>query len=98
MFPAEAIVRASARWLRLLRSSSLAQASAFIDANASYTDLTQTQYASGLDLLKYLDLLTERHLGLELASHFAVLPEQQLRQLLFERILLRTVPAWLPDA
>ena len=82
MLPADAIVRAAARWLQLLRASTLAQASAVIGANASYTDLTKTQYSSGLDLLRKLELLTSGKQGLELPAAILELPEEQLNQLL----------------
>jgi hypothetical protein len=98
MLPPETVVRAAARWLRLLRASTLGQASSIIRANASYTDLTQTQYSSGLDWLRTLDLLTDHRHGVELSPAVRELTEEQISQLLFERILERAAPAWLPDA
>jgi len=98
MFPPDTIVLAAARWLRLLRSSTLGQASGIITAGACYADLTQTQYASGLDWLRTLDLLAEGREGLELSTVARELPEEQVDQLLFQRILERVAPAWLADA
>ena len=97
--PAENIMRAAARWLGLLRASTLGQASSIIHADATYTDLTQTQYASGLEWLRSIELLEDdRHGGLGLSPSIKGLPDRQLNQLLFERTLERSMPAWLPDA
>jgi hypothetical protein len=98
MLPADTVVLAATRWLRLLRTSTLAQASSLIRADPNCTDLTQTQYASGLDWLRALDLLTSGSQGAEFSCAIRELPEEQLNQLFFERILERTAPAWLPDA
>jgi hypothetical protein len=98
MFPADSIVRAATRWLRLLRTSTLAQASGIIRADASYADLTQTQYASALEWLRNLQLFTDAQHGLELSALITKLPDEQINQLLFERILEGAEPAWLPDA
>jgi hypothetical protein len=98
MFPPDAIVLAATRWLRLLRSSSLGQASEIIRAGAGFADLTQTQYASGLEWLRNLKLLTEGSEGLELSQTASELPREQLSQLFFQRVLEQTTPAWLPDA
>ena len=97
MFLPDAIVLAAARWLRLLRSSSLAQASGIIRAGAGFADLTQTQYASGLELLKSLQLLTGGAEGLELSKTASELPEEQLSQLFYQLVLEQATPAWLPD-
>ena len=68
-------------------------------ATPTYTDLTQTQYASGLDWLRSLYLLTERgRSDLELLSSLKELPAEQIKHLLFERTLEWAVPAWLLDA
>ena len=98
MLPPSTIVLAAFRWLRLLRASTLSQASSLIQADASYTDLTQTQYLSGLDWLRALGLLSDYHHGVDLSAAVKGLPEAQIGQLLFERILERAAPAWLPDA
>lgn len=98
MLPPDSIVLAATRWLRLLRDSTLGQAFTIIRADASYTDLTQTQYASGLEWLEAVDLLKNGPRGLELSPTVSELPEEQINQLLFERILMRAEPAWLPDA
>jgi hypothetical protein len=98
MLPPDTVVRAATRWLRLLRASTLGQASSIIRADASYTDLTQTQYSSGLDWLRTLELVTEGLQGLALSAALRELPDEQISQLLFERILERSAPAWLLDA
>ena len=98
MFPPDAIVLAASRWLRLLRSSTLAQASGIVWAGAAYADLTQTQYASGLEWLTSLGVLTKGRDGLELSPVFNGLAEEQMNQLLFQEALEGAAPAWLPDA
>lgn len=98
MLPPDNVVRAAVRWLRLLRASTVGQASSIIQADASYTDLTQTQYLSGLDWLRNLGLLSDQRHGVDLPGAVKGLPEEQLSQLLFERILEKAAPAWLPDA
>jgi hypothetical protein len=98
MLPPDTVVLAAIRWLRLLRASTLTHASNIIQANASYTDLTQTQYLSGLDWLRTLELLTDHRHGVDISAAVRELPEDQINQLLFERILERVAPAWLPDA
>jgi hypothetical protein len=98
MLPPDTVVRAATRWLRLLRASTLGQASSIVRADASFTDLTQTQYLSGLDWLRTLGLVTDHRHGVDLSAAVRGLPEQQISQLLFERILERAAPAWLPDA
>jgi hypothetical protein len=98
MLPADAIVRAAARWLRILRTSSLDQGWGLIRADSSYTDLTQTQYASALEWLRDLELVAAGSDGVELAVAVKTLPQAQSNQLLFERSLELAAPAWLPDA
>jgi len=99
MLPANSIVQAAIRWFHLLRVSTLGQASSTIRADASYTDLTQTQYASGLELLRSLEFLSEVRSGtLDLSPEVRELPDEQARQVLFQRILARSEPAWLRDA
>jgi hypothetical protein len=99
MFPAEAIVQAASRWLRLLRHSTLSQASSIIRADSAYTDLTQTQYGLGLDLLMDLDLMNHAAPGgASLSSEIKELPGELRDQLLFERTLEIAAPNWLPDA
>jgi hypothetical protein len=98
MLPANAVSRAAARWLRILRTSTFIQAWSVIEADSSYTDLTKTQYASALDWLLALDLLVDGQYGLELATAAKALPQLELNQLFFERSLERAAPAWLPDS
>ena len=99
MLPSDAIVRAAARWLRLLRTSSIGQASAILKSDAMYVDLTLTQYSSGLELLKSLRLVIKNPGGdLCPTSTVLNLPTRQVDHLLFERILEWSQPSWLPDA
>jgi hypothetical protein len=99
MLPADTIVRAAARWLGLLRTSTLGQASTILKADAAYTDLTLTQYSSGLELLRALRLVLEgTNGGVELSRTIRNLPDQQVGHLLFESILEWSEPSWLPDA
>lgn len=99
MLPASSIVLAALRWVGLLRVCSVDQASSAIRSNASYTDLTQTQYASGFELLKNISFISDSRLGdLGLRGDIQAVPDDEIRQLLFERVLVRAVPAWLQDA
>jgi hypothetical protein len=99
MFPAEAIARAASRWLRLLQYSTLSQASSIIRADSAYTDLTQTQYALGLDLLMDLNLINHATPGgASISSEIKELPGELRDQLLFERTLEMASPSWLSDA
>jgi hypothetical protein len=98
MLPPDAIVEAASRWIRLLRVSTLEKASRIIRADPSYTDITRTQYSSGLDWLRKLEFLDEDEAGGRLASAFVDLPDLQLNQLFFERLLEAVAPPWLQDA
>lgn len=98
MLPPNAIVRAVSRWVKLLRVSPLGLASSVIRSDASYTDLTQTQYACALDWLRTLELLADGPRGPEISPVVSRLPDDQINQVLFERIIERAAPAWLPDA
>jgi hypothetical protein len=86
------------RWLRILETSTLGQAWSLIRADSNYTDITQTQYASALEWLSALGLLSSGLHGTALSSVIKELPHAQANQLLFERILEHATPAWLPDA
>ena len=100
MLPANDINRAAARWCLLLRTGSPGQAWQLIQADASYADLTQTQYAVALDWLITLGLapgsLEPGH-GRPQNMLQGLAPSQCL-QLLFERSLAIAMPPWLPDA
>lgn len=97
--PAKSIVKASARWLQLLRTSTVDQAAATVRANAAYVDLTMTQYSSGLELLKSLNLLDENASGaLVLSPVVSCLAVEHIGQVLLERLLEVSLPAWLRDA
>ncbi|MDP3271603.1 protein NO VEIN domain-containing protein [Limnobacter sp.] len=98
MLPAETVLRAAARWLRLLNGTHLAQAWALIRADSRYTDLTQTQYAAALQWLQTLKLVADAGRGDELAADVVALPEALLNVVLFERGLEHASPAWLADA
>lgn len=98
MLPADTVVRAAARWLDVLRTSTLEQGWGLIGADTRYTDLTQTQYASALEWLRALELVVVGSNGVELSVAVKALPQALGNQLLFERSLERAAPAWLPDA
>ena len=98
MLPAETVLRAATRWVRLLKGTHLAQAWALIRADSRYTDLTQTQYAAALQWLQTLELVVNTGRGDELAADVVALPEAHLKVLLFERGLEHANPAWLADA
>lgn len=98
MLPGDGVLRAAHRWLRLLQTSTLPQAWGLIRADAAYTDLTPTQYASALDWLRTVRLLQSSDSGTQLAPAAAGLTDLGARQLLFGRSLESAAPAWLPDA
>jgi hypothetical protein len=91
-------MRAAARWVRLLRRSTLNQAASLIRVDPAYTDITQTQYSSALDWLRLVGFLTEDRDGLILSPATAALPEGETSQLLFERTVQRSAPSWLSDS
>lgn len=92
-------MKASARWLHLLRTSTVEQAAATLRANAAYVDLTMTQYSSGLELLKSVSLLDENASGASiLTPAVSRLPTEHIAQVLLERLLEASSPAWLRDA
>jgi hypothetical protein len=98
VLPGDGVLRAAYRWLRLLERSSLPQASALIRADATYTDLSPTQYAAALDWLRTVRLLQSSDGGARLAPAALGLTDTGVRQLLFGRSLEAAAPAWLPDA
>ena len=98
MLPGDGVLRAAYRWLRLLERSTLPQASALIRADAAYTDLSPTQYATALDWLRTVRLLQSSEAGARLAPAALGLTDTGARQLLFGRSLEAAAPAWLPDA
>lgn len=97
MLPAPSVVRAADRWLKLLRRSSVSQAFAILRTNTSYLDLTQTQYLSGLDLLRELSLVEDSAEGVTLNASLRQRSARQLSELLFGRSLELGAPPWLPD-
>lgn len=98
MLPADGVVRAALRWLRLLRTAPLDQAAVIIRSSAAYTDLTMTQYSSALDWLKLLRLVQPMDVGQKLPMDITKLSDNQLKQVLFSRALEADAPPWLPDA
>lgn len=98
MIPPEAVIRGASRWLRLLRTSTLSQASGIIRANARYADLTLTQYASAFEWLDELRLIDRGSRGTALPVPLRHLPDAQLDELLFLHTLERASPIWLQDA
>lgn len=98
MLPPNTILRASVRWLDILRSSSLIQSWSIIGANSNYTDLTRTQYATAIEWLLALKLLDEGPNGVQLSSLVRSLSPEAVRRLFFERTIGLGAPAWLPDS
>jgi hypothetical protein len=99
MLPSDAIIKGSLRWIRLLRTSStLSQAWLIVRTDSRYTDLTQSQYATALELLKNIGIFEEYSGSSILAEQWQLLPVRQMSQLLFEKIIEYDAPAWLPDA
>lgn len=98
MLPPEGIVKGAVRWIRLLRTSTVAEATRVIAADSQYTDLTQTQYASALDWIESLQMLKFAEGTARLVPSIQVLPAEQLMELLFRRAVEHESPAWLRDA
>lgn len=98
MLPPSAIVTGCQRWLRLLRTSSLAQASLILRTDSRYSDLTQSQYGSALELLKTIGALDDSSRNLALSEQFEAASDAQMGSILFERIIEHAAPAWLPDS
>jgi hypothetical protein len=98
MLPADSIMRAAERWLRVLRKSTFVQAWSLIRSDANYADLTQTQYSAALEWLGSLGLVVGGGNGVQLSPAVRTLGKPQRNQLLFELSLERAAPAWLPDA
>jgi hypothetical protein len=98
MLPAEPVMRAAVRWLGLLRTSTLTQAANLIRSEAAYTDLTQTQYSTALEWLRVVRFLSEEPEGFTLSSAGRALPQVEANQLLFERTVECSAPAWLLDS
>jgi len=98
VLPADGVLRAAQRWLRLLERSTLQQASALIRADAAYTDLSPTQYATALEWLRDVNLIEVSGAGLKLAPQARGLTDAGACQLLFARSLEALAPPWLPDA
>lgn len=74
------------------------QSAALIRASATFSDLTLTQYASGLDWLRAIALLQGEGPQEMLVSDARNLSDAGLRQLLFERCISASQPLWLADA
>lgn len=98
MLPSKGVLRAAKRWIRLLGRSDIHLASALIRSNASYTDLSLSQYFSALDWLRMIGLVSGGPNGLTLAHSARGLPSPLIDQMLFELSLEASEPPWLPDA
>lgn len=85
--PPEPVLVAAARWLELLPSSGgIPRAQALLTTHARYSDLTPTQYATGLSWLKEVRLLEP--------LESPALPSVQILSAVFER----AAPPWVQDA
>lgn len=98
MLPADGVLRAAQRWLRLFERSTFEQAVALVRSDPAYTDLSQTQYASALEWLRVVDLIVEAEHGPVLADVAQRLGIAGVNRLLFARALEHAGPPWLPDA
>ena len=98
MLPADGILRAAQRWVRLLGRSTFNQAAALVKADPAYTDLSQTQYASALEWLRAVALVTETEHGPVLTSAVQGLTDDDASRMIFKRALEIAAPAWLLDA
>src|SRR5262245_17631979 len=94
----DTVVRAAARWLQILRQSSVAPGWSLIRADPSYTDITPTQYASALEWLSSTRLVVQATGKLELSELARQLPDEAGKELLFEHVIDSCKPAWLQDA
>jgi hypothetical protein len=98
MLPAEPIVRAAARWMKLLRTWPISRAASLIRADATFTDLTQTQYAAALEWLRVINIAVDSPAGVTIASEIRDLSDGETHALLFERTVECAAPLWLVDA
>lgn len=98
MLPADGVLLAARRWVRLLDRSTLEQASALIRSSSKYTDLSTTQYSSALEWLTRIGVVVVDGHSLVLATDLKRLAEPQTTQILFMHCLEELAPAWLPDA
>ena len=95
MLPPERICVAIARWIGLLRSSSLDRAWALLRSDPLFIDLTMTQYAAALEWLVQLGVVVDTGSQGALAMDLHRLPTSLILHITFERLLLRIRPAWL---
>ena len=98
MLPAEGVLVAAERWLRLLSRSDFQQASALIRTDPTFTDLSPTQYATALDWLVEGHLVEDGPGGRHLTSVVQQLPNTERKALLFATSLEAVKPPWLQDA
>jgi len=98
MIPPDTVVRAAVRWLYLLQQSTIRQAWSLIQADPAYTDLTQTQYASALEWLSEIGLLSHADGDVAIVQVVKNLPDPIRREMLFLHAIQHAAPAWLPDA
>lgn len=94
MLPPELICVAIARWIQLLRTSSLNQSWALLRADSRYADITHTQYAAALEWLQHADVLRAAPNG-SFSEEIQKLPASTIARIVFERMLLRVRPPWL---
>lgn len=92
--PAEPVLRASRRWVDLLLEGDLARARGMISSNAAMTDLTTTQYAFGLELLRRAGLCDGAG---QLNQEFRALPTTDRPGRIAQAVLSALRPPWLLD-
>lgn len=87
----EGIARAAARWLQLLPKLSVESARTVLRSNASYIDISSTQYEAALEWLLEVGLWPQ-------AMESEDEPAAHSRERIFAAALAHGSPAWLSDA
>jgi len=98
MLPPERVLLAARRWLDLLTRVRGDQALQIIRTDASYTDLTTTQYFAALEWLESVGVVTAGPHAHTLATEFAAASAQFLAEVAMVRGLELLSPSWLADA
>ena len=96
--PPSGVVLAATRWLDLLTRSDVTQAESLLRGSADFADLTWTQYANALDLLRSAGLVTKFGRTGTLQPELRDLDPERLRTHLLQELLRSADPPWLHDA
>lgn len=98
MRASDQVLAASARWLDLLRRSSLGQAWSLIGNDPRFADLSRTQYHAGLEWLLARGLVVEVSESVALSPRAASLPVTDILIEVMSEALEMDQPPWLLDA